>query len=144
MSERQVRFLQSFFDDLDRQLPDERGTSGGPSAVDFLLYDLPPIRDALAIDFAGATTVVPGFGQLRVFLGTSTLVRGVAVYALLATDDHVDVVGIEVDTAPFDIDDAGWIADSKGACHRSGRRPRTECPRWDCFPNPDMTLVELG
>ena len=65
MPDRLVRFLQSFFDDLDRQLPDERGPEGSPSAIDFLLYDLPPIRDLLAVDFEQYTTAVTEAGDLR-------------------------------------------------------------------------------
>jgi len=37
MTERLVRFRQTFFDDLDSLLPDERGRDGRPSATDFLL-----------------------------------------------------------------------------------------------------------
>ena len=48
MSDRLVRFTESFFEDLDDQLPEERSASGAPSATDFLLYDLPRLRDALA------------------------------------------------------------------------------------------------
>jgi hypothetical protein len=75
MANRLVRFLEAFFDDLDRQLPAERGADGTPSATDFPLYDLPPIRDALAVDFKGVTTEIRDTAPLRVFLGTGTLVR---------------------------------------------------------------------
>lgn len=51
MPERQVRFTHSFFDQLDVLLPAERGADGSPSATDFLLYELPRIRDLLAADF---------------------------------------------------------------------------------------------
>ena len=98
MAERLVRFHPAFFEDLDRLLPSERTASGRPSSTDFLLYDLPPIRDLLAEDVVGSTVSVPGVGELRVFLGTATLVRAVAVYVLVADDGAVDVVGLDLDT----------------------------------------------
>ena len=104
MADRLVRFQEAFFDDLDRQLPAERGADGTPSATDFLLYDLPPIRDALAFDFDGTTTEVPGTAPLRVFLGTGSLVRGIAVYAFLAADHNVNVIAVDLDLA-WDDDD---------------------------------------
>ena len=107
MPDRLVRFLPSFFDDVDRQLGSERGPTGTPSAVDFLLYDLPPIRDLLAVDFDRSTTSVANAGDLRVFLGIGTLVRGVAIYALVASDDQIDVVGLELDATPPDRDHDG-------------------------------------
>ena len=99
MPDRLVRFLPSFFEDLDRQLRAERGPTGTPSAVDFLLYDLPPIRDLLAADFDRHSTPVGKAGDLRVFLGIGTLVRGIAIYALAAGDEQIDVVGLELDTS---------------------------------------------
>jgi hypothetical protein len=51
MAERLVRFLPQFFDELDNQLSGERGSDGAPSAADFLLYDLPSMRDRLASGF---------------------------------------------------------------------------------------------
>ncbi len=50
MSDRLVRFTQHFFDRPDELLPSSRGADGSPSATDFLLYDLPRIRDLLAAD----------------------------------------------------------------------------------------------
>jgi hypothetical protein len=107
MAERLVRFRDRFFEDLDRQLPPERSPTGIASATDFLLYDLPTIRDTLARDFEGTTTEIRGGGSLRVFVGTGTLVHAAALYCLLAEDDHVDVIGLELDlgdrdTAPDD------------------------------------------
>ena len=105
MPDRLVRFRPSFFDDLDRQLPPDRSATGAPSAADFLIYDLPPIRDLLAADFESATTVVAGVDRLRVFLGAGTLVRNIAVYAHVALDGQVDVVGVDLERSA-EADDA--------------------------------------
>ena len=46
--DRQVRFTEEFFERLDVLLPEERGTDGTPSVTDFLVFEVPPIRDRLA------------------------------------------------------------------------------------------------
>ena len=50
VTERQIRFTEQFFDQLDLLLPSERGADGTPSITDFLLIDLPRVRDQPAID----------------------------------------------------------------------------------------------
>jgi hypothetical protein len=52
---RQVRFTEQFFDRLDRLLPAERGHDGTPIVTDFLLLELPAIRDDVAEDFEHRT-----------------------------------------------------------------------------------------
>ncbi len=99
MAERSVRFLPQFFDELDRQLPDDRGIDGSPSAADFLLYDLPSIRDLLASDFERYTLATLDTAPVRVFIGSGTLVRAVAIYAYLEDDDIVAVVAIDIQVA---------------------------------------------
>jgi hypothetical protein len=46
--DRTVRFTEQFFDRLDELLPEQRASDGTPSITDFLLLDLPAIRDRLA------------------------------------------------------------------------------------------------
>ncbi len=96
MPDRIVRFLQSFFDDLDSQLPVERSASGEPSATDFLLYELPRLRDQLASDFVGNTLSLAGFAQLRMLIATGTLVHSVAIYAYIDENDDVAVVALDI------------------------------------------------
>ncbi len=60
MPEVQVRFTEQFFDRLDLLLPDERGLDGTPSVTDFLLFDLPTVRDELATDFEGRADIRDG------------------------------------------------------------------------------------
>ncbi len=55
MPERTIRLTDQFFDRLRSLLPDERGVDGTPSVTDFLVFEVPPIRDRLASDFEGST-----------------------------------------------------------------------------------------
>ena len=98
MAERLVRFAQSFFDHLDSLFDAERGADGTPSSMDFLLYDLPRIRDRLADDFEGNTMAVAEVAELRVLIGAGLLAPTVAVYAYLVTADIVEVIGLSVGT----------------------------------------------
>jgi len=97
MPERLVRFAESFFADLDAQLPAERSVDGQASATDFLLYELPRLRDSLAIDFEGRSLPVPDLEPLRVVIAAGALVRSVALYARLDVDGHVVVVAIDIE-----------------------------------------------
>lgn len=96
MPDRIVRFLQSFFDDLDSQLPVERSAGGEPSATDFLLYELPRLRDQLASDFVGNRLSLPGLAPLRMMIAAGALVHSVALYAYLDAHDDVAVVALDV------------------------------------------------
>ena len=98
MPDRIVRFLQSFFDDLDSRLPVERSTGGEPSATDFLLYELPRLRDQLASDFVGNTLSLPELGPVRMMIAAGTLVQSVAIYAYLDANDDVVVVALDLDS----------------------------------------------
>ncbi|MEA2973268.1 MAG: hypothetical protein QOG82_1726 [Actinomycetota bacterium] len=94
---RVVRVSPAFFDQLDAQLDSDRGSAGEPSATDFLVIDLPPIVDRFATDFEALPEVVPGVPAARVLVATGRLVRAVAVYGILAADDSIDLIGVELD-----------------------------------------------
>jgi hypothetical protein len=55
-------------------------------------------------DFETNTLAVAGAEPLRVLIATGTLVRVLAVYALISSDDSVEVIG-------FDLDVSGSFAD---------------------------------
>lgn len=99
MAERLVRFSQPFFDRLDLLFPEERGADVAPSAADFLLYELPRVRDQLAREFEG-NTVATDEGPVRVWLGAGMLVASIAVYAYLAEDAAVEVISLLVGWHP--------------------------------------------
>ena len=107
MAERLVRFSPQFFEHLDVLFPEERSADGTPSRTDFLLYELPRVRDQLANDFEGNTALIDD-GPARVWIGGGALVAAIAVYAYLADDDNIDVIGLFVGlhpSAPEDDDD---------------------------------------
>lgn len=93
MADRVVRFSPQFFERLDEFLPAERSPEGSPSAADFLLYDLPRIRDQLAVDFEG-NTLPAEEDPVRVWVGSGVVVANVAVFAYVAEDDSVEVISI--------------------------------------------------
>lgn len=94
---RQVRVAPSFFDRLDELLPQERSPTGIPSTADFLLHEIPPLIDVLAIDFEARTLEVKDVPEVRVLIATGVLVAHVALYAVLADDDAVEIIYLEID-----------------------------------------------
>ena len=94
---RVVRVSTALFDQLDRQLGSGRGNTGEPSATDFLVIDLPVIVERFATDFEALPEAVEGVPAARVMVAAGRLVRAVAVYGLLAADDSVDLIGVEID-----------------------------------------------
>lgn len=83
--ERQVRFTEQFFDQLDRLLPGERGADGTPSVTDMLLLDLPRVRDRLAADYEG-NTLPTDEPDVRVYVGAGVLVSRFAIFVALEAD----------------------------------------------------------
>jgi hypothetical protein len=100
--ERQVRFTEQFFNRLDWLLPDERGADGMPSVTDFLLLDLPPVRDDLASKFEG-TTFATDDPEVRVYIGTGILVSAFAIYAALE-GETIEAFWITMDRTLHDPD----------------------------------------
>ncbi len=97
MKARAVRFGGMFFERLDELLPEVRGGNGTPSSADFLLYDLPPVRDLLAADFHGQTVAVPPGNEIRVYIGSGVLVGRFALFAMLGVDGAGEVMDLELD-----------------------------------------------
>ena len=94
---REVRVSEEFFDDLDRQLGDERGPDGEPSATDFLVMDLPAIVERFATQFDELPEAVPGRPIARVVVGTGVLVRAFADFGVELIDGAVELVGLDLD-----------------------------------------------
>jgi hypothetical protein len=104
MPDRPVRFSETFFHDLDYYLPSDRDDAGNPSTMDFMLHDLPRLRDALSSDFEANTMPVPEHFPLRVLVARGTLVASVAVYALLSAGDEVVVIALEIESWPITVE----------------------------------------
>lgn len=95
VAERLVRFTDQFFDRLGLLLPEERGADGTPSVTDFLMLDLPSVRDELAQRYEDRTLSTDD-PDVRVYIGSGTLVRAFAIYAS-QTDDTIDVFWVSID-----------------------------------------------
>ena len=96
MTERTIRFTESFFEQLEALLPSERGADGTPSITDFLVLEVPGLRDGLAVDAIGLTRPTSDDG-IRVYINTGVLMPGLVLYMLV--DEHeVDVFHISFDT----------------------------------------------
>jgi hypothetical protein len=100
VTERQVRFTEQFFERLDSLLPTERGADGTPSVTDFLLLDLPAVRDRLASDLE-ANTLATDDADVRIYIGAGVLVKRFAIFAVL-DGDIVEAFWIMMDVAPDD------------------------------------------
>ena len=94
---RQVRVAPSFFDRLDELFPEERSPTGVPSTADFLLHEMPPLIDVLALDYESATLEVRDVPEVRVLIATGVLVAHVALYVVLGDDDAVEIIYLEID-----------------------------------------------
>ena len=79
-------------------LPEGRSSDGTLSATDFLLFDLPPIRDKLSRSFESETLSTADDG-IRVFVGHGVLVKFVALYARLDSDGIVEVFWVSLEVA---------------------------------------------
>lgn len=96
--ERRVRFTEEFFDRLDELLPEARSADGTPSATDFLVFELPSIRDRLAADALDATLMTER-SSVRISITSGVLVDRIALYMLVGSTEVV----------VFDLDlDIGW------------------------------------
>ena len=93
---RSVRFTEDFFARLELLLPEERDGDGTPSVTEFLVFDIPPIRDKLARHFE-AETLPTDDPQVRVYIGGGVLVRHIAVFVTLGEDDGVEAFWITID-----------------------------------------------
>jgi hypothetical protein len=96
---RQVRVSPSFFDRLDQLLPAERSASGAPSTADFLLHEIPPLIDVLAMDYDTTTLAVDGVPGVRVLIAAGVLVPYLALFTLVTSDGAIEIIYLEIDDA---------------------------------------------
>ena len=103
MSDRQVRFTEQFFDRLDLLLPGDRGSDGTPSVTDFLLLDLPRVRDGLATEYFD-NTLPTDDPEVRVYIGAGLLVLRFAIYVALE-GETVEAFWLSIELTPPDLHD---------------------------------------
>jgi hypothetical protein len=94
---RTVRTTQSFFEDLDRQLPAERGPNGEPSAHDFQVFELLRIVEVFATAFDGLPALIPGRADYRILITTGILVPRLAVVGQLVSGNAIELIELDVD-----------------------------------------------
>jgi hypothetical protein len=83
---RTVRATQWFFEDLDRQLPAERGPAGQPSTNDFQVFELLRIVERFAIGFDELPRLIPGRDDYRILIAVGVLLLRFSVVGELAPD----------------------------------------------------------
>jgi len=94
---REVRATADFFADLDRQLTGVRGPNGEPSAIDFLVMEMPAIVDRFASRFDTLPEAYPGVSLARVAVGTGLLVTAFAIYGFEMSDGSIELVGLDLE-----------------------------------------------
>lgn len=94
---RAVRATLDFFQDLDRQLRDERGPNGECSANDFQTFELLEIVERFATGFDDLPELIPGRRDYRVLISAGMLVRAYSVVGQLGRDGAVELVSLEID-----------------------------------------------
>lgn len=99
---RPVRATRELFDDLDRQLPRERGPNGEPSTVDFQASELLRIVERFATGYDELPELIDGRPEYRILVATGVLVPRLSVIGQLASDGAVELIQLDIDL------EAGW------------------------------------
>ncbi len=94
---REVRAAVEFFQDLDRQLPTDRGPNGEPSANDFQTFELFEIVERFAVGFDGLPALIPGRDDYRILISTGVLVRAFTVVGQLSADGAIELISLDID-----------------------------------------------
>jgi hypothetical protein len=82
--------------ELQQALPEHRSAAGRPSATDFLLFDLPRVRDQLASNFEGCTSLARPGGFVRVYIGSGAVVPYFVLYVVRVELGVLEVVDVEI------------------------------------------------
>ncbi len=99
-SRRTVRATARFFEDLDRQLPFERGPSGEPSTNDFQVFELLRVVERFAVGFDELPTIIPDRNDYRILIAAGSLVAAFSVIGQLAPDGAIELVQLDIDFGP--------------------------------------------
>lgn len=94
---RTVRVSPAAFDQLDSQLPQDRGPLGEASIGDFIVLELPAVVERFASGFDGLPEIIEGTPGARMLIAQGLLVRAYVVYGVVLDDDTVEIVGISID-----------------------------------------------
>lgn len=58
---------------------------------------MPPLIDRLALDYEAATLEVRDVPEVRVLIATGVLLAHLALYVVLAADNAVEIIYLEID-----------------------------------------------
>ena len=94
---RTVRVSPAAFDQLDSQLPQDRGSLGEASVGDFIVLELPAVVERFASGFDDLPEIIEGTPGGEMLIAPGLLVRAYAVYGVLLDDDTIEIVGISID-----------------------------------------------
>lgn len=94
---REVRVADSFFAELENQLPSERGPNAEPSVTDFVVLDLPVIVERFATEFDDLREAIAGVSSIRMIIGVAALVKAYVVHGVETPDGVINLIGIEID-----------------------------------------------
>ncbi|HEX2809822.1 MAG TPA: hypothetical protein VHN80_26970 [Kineosporiaceae bacterium] len=98
MTRRVVRVLASLFEQLDLQLPSERGPEGKPTAAEFAASDLLDIVDTFAEHWDQLPTTIPGRPDYRTLVTRTRLTYAVAVRGQLSpVDSAIELIALTID-----------------------------------------------
>jgi hypothetical protein len=97
VTRRQVRVTPAFFDQVDDQLPAERGPHGEPSATDFIALELPAIIERFGTTFDQLPETIEGVPTARMLIVPGVLAHAIAVFGLLTDDNAIELIGITID-----------------------------------------------
>lgn len=92
-----VRASAGFFEDLDRQLGNERGPNGEPSTNDFQTFELLDIVERFATGFDELPPLISGRRDYRVLISTGVLVHAYSVVGQLRPDGAVELISLDLD-----------------------------------------------
>jgi len=89
---RTVRATARFFEDLDRQLPAERGSGGEPSTNDFQVFELLRIVERFAVGFDDLPRLFPDRDDYRILITAGVLMPRFSVVAESVKEGAVELV----------------------------------------------------
>lgn len=94
---RTVRAAAWFFEDLDRQLPAERGPAGEPSTNDFQVFELLRIVERFAVGFNDLPRLIPDRDDYRILISAGVLIPRFSVVGQFAPDGAVELLQLDID-----------------------------------------------
>jgi len=93
----EVRVTASFFEDLDRQLPSERGPNGEPSSIDFQSIELVEIIERFATGFDELAEFIAERSDYRILIKAGLLVRAIHGVGQQMPDGAVELLRLDLD-----------------------------------------------